>query len=168
MAGTPSSIEWAFPGPAPYTYMHVNPRDLGLESTDPYELGVQYVVQLNLWMQGIEAGKKIDVTRDAEPKGLDGTLTERGLHERNIAAQPMGPVPDERDFGSEEEAEKAIISSLGATVVSSDAPWNNEDLLPTAPKPWESGGSESPSQKASGSAGMPKKQTKTSIIDIDI
>lgn len=157
MAGTPSSIEWAFPGPAPYTYMHVNPRDLGIESTDPYELGVQYVVQLNLWMQGIEAGKKIDVTRDAGPKDAEPspTLSDIAdamleLHERNIAAQPMGPVPDERDFGSEEEAEKAIISSLGATVVSSDAPWNNEDLLPTAPKPWE------------------KKQTKTSIIDIDI
>lgn len=143
-----SDIEWAFPGPAPYTYMHINPRDLGIESTDPYELGVQYVVQLNLWMQGIEAGKKIDVTRDApqeKPKLIDLDLVER-----NLKTQPMGPIPDERDFGSEQEAEEAIKSQLGATVVSSDAPWNNEDLLPTAPKPWE------------------KKQTKASSNTIDI
>lgn len=138
-----SSIEWAFPGPAPYTYMHINPRDLGIESTDPYELGVQYVVQLNLWMQGIEAGKKIDVSRDVPvgqmtPQECADELTresqEMALHERNLKAQPM---EFKRGGRTPEEAEKLVQEALGATVMSSDAPWNNEDLTPTAPKPWE-------------------------------
>lgn len=48
------------------------------------------------------------------------------LHERNIAATPMEPQ------AAEEEVKK-----LGATVVESDAPWNNADMTPAAPKPWE-------------------------------
>lgn len=147
-----SDPEWAFPGPAQFQYMHVSPQFFGITSKDPYVLGKEYIRCLVLWNMGVEAGKKIDVQPPSEEPEPDTSLAER-----NLKAQPMEP----------QAAEEEIKTRLGATVVESDAPWNNKDMAPTAPKPWESGGSESPPRKASGSAGVPKK-TKTSTIDIDI
>lgn len=131
-----SNIEWAFPGPEPYTYMHASPEFFGITTKDPHELGKEYVKHLMLWRMGIEAGKKVDVTPS---QGVDTSLAER-----NLKAQPM---EFERGNRTPEEAEKLVQEALGATVVESDAPWNNKGMTLTAEKPWEK---------------------KTSTIDIDI
>lgn len=111
-----SEIEWGFPGPVAYSYMHVNPKDLGITSTDPYELGVQFAVQLNLWMQGLAAGRKIDVVPNAQEPlaGAPEDLTSK----KNLEAL------------SHEDAQKIISDGLKET-----APW--EEDVTQERKPWE-------------------------------
>jgi len=128
-------VTWLFPGPIPYSSAHLV-VDAG-DYKDPYEMAIAYTVALNLWTQGIEAGKKIDVVPgqattapfEGPPKlepipRADEPLTD-GTYEKNITNL------------SQEDAQRIISEGLGES-----APWEGE--AKADPKPWEKGAQKAP------------------------
>lgn len=113
-----AEITFTLPGAIPYSNVVVKatPEELGVDLSDAYGVGVAATVFLNLFTQGIEAGKKIDVS---PPKG-ETEETSTALYEKNIAEQSM------------EETKAILKAGLGSTT---EVPWKK--VVKADPKPWE-------------------------------
>lgn len=125
-----AEITFTLPGVIPYSNVVVKatPEELGLKELDAYALGVAHVVWLNLFNQGIQEGKGIDVSPPKgetetpytellkEEIGDDSDLT----YESNIAEQSM------------EETKAILEAGLGSTT---EVPWKK--AVKADPKPWE-------------------------------
>lgn len=125
-----AEITFTLPGAIPYSNVVVKatPEELGLKELDAYALGVAHIVWLNLFNQGIQEGKGIDVSPPKgetktpytellkEEIGDDSDLT----YESNIAEQSM------------EETKAILEAGLGSTT---EVPWKK--AVKADPKPWE-------------------------------
>lgn len=119
-----AEITFTLPGAIPYSNVVVKatPEELGLKELDAYALGVAHVVWLNLFNQGIQEGKGIDVS---PPKGetvevVDVDARTIDVYESNIAEQSM------------EETKAILEAGLGSTT---EVPWKK--AVKADPKPWE-------------------------------
>lgn len=119
-----AEITFTLPGAIPYSNVVVKatPEELGLKELDAYALGVAHVVWLNLFNQGIQEGKSIDVS---PPKGetvevVDVDARTIDVYESNIAEQSM------------EETKAILEAGLGSTT---EVPWKK--AVKADPKPWE-------------------------------
>jgi hypothetical protein len=130
------SNEWGFPT-IQYGYIHIDPASLGVDvqGMSAYDLGIQYMIHLNLFMQGMEAGKKIDVVPNQElnspfEEALKKELgdTKDLTYEKNIENLPH------------EDAQKLISEGLGES-----APWESD--VKADPKPWEKAPAKAPLKK---------------------
>jgi len=123
-----AEIRFTIPGALQYSNVVVTatPEELGLKDLDAYSLGVANTVFLNLFNQGVQQGKGIDVS---PPKGeTDTRIVENALQsesdklliQANMAGQSM------------EETKAILEAGLGSTT---EVPWKKS--VKAAPKVWE-------------------------------
>lgn len=103
-----AEIEFTIPGAQQYSKVKVTatPEELGLRDLDAYSLGVANTVFLNLFRQGVEVGKGIDVS---PPKGETEVIDT--IAQKNLAEQSM------------EETKAILEAGLGSTT---EVPWNKK------------------------------------------
>lgn len=116
-----SEITFTLPGAIPYSNVIVKatPEELGVSLSDAYGVGVAATVFLNLFTQGIEAGKKIDVSPQVQ-EASEPAVTSTELYEKNLAEQSM------------EETKAMLEAGLGSTT---EVPWKK--AVKAEPKPWQ-------------------------------
>lgn len=121
-----AEITFTLPGAIPYSNVIVKatPEEFGLKDLDAYSLGVASVVFLNLFNQGMQQGKGIDVS---PPKGetvevVDVDARTIDVYETNIANQSM------------EETKRILEDGLGSTTEVKE-PWKRD--VKAAPKVWD-------------------------------
>lgn len=121
-----AEITFTLPGAIPYSNVVVKatPEELGLKELDAYALGVAHIVWLNLFNQGIQEGKGIDVS---PPKG-ETEEASTALYEKNIAKQSM------------EETKAILEAGLGSTT---EVPWK-QSIKRAEPEPWNESTEASP------------------------
>lgn len=116
-----AEITFTLPGAIPYSNVIVKatPEELGVDVSDAYGVGVAATVFLNLFTQGIEAGKKIDVSPQVQ-EASEPAVTSTELYEKNLAEQSM------------EETKAMLEAGLGSTT---EVPWKK--AVKAEPKAWE-------------------------------
>lgn len=116
-----AEITFTLPGAIPYSNVVVKatPEELGVDISDAYGIGVAATVFLNLFTQGIEAGKKIDVSPRVQ-EASEPAVTSTELYEKNLAEQSM------------EETKAILEAGLGSTT---EVPWKK--AVKANPKVWE-------------------------------
>lgn len=140
-----AEITFTLPGAIPYSNVVVKatPEELGVDISDAYGVGVAATVFLNLFTQGIEAGKKIDVSPRVQ-EASEPAVTSTELYEKNLAGQSM---EETKAILSKQDLEMAAISGfhdveadaremleagLGSTT---EVPWKK--AVKADPKAWE-------------------------------
>ena len=128
-----AEIKFTIPGALQYSKVVITatPEELGLKDLDAYSLGVANTVFLNLFKQGVAAGKSIDVS---PPKG-ETEKPKRGALAMEV--DKRSAVIDELAASnlaqqSMEETKAILEAGLGSTT---EVPWK-KSVAPRTP-PWE-------------------------------
>ena len=122
-----TEIKFTIPGALPYSNVIVTatPEELGLRDLDAYSLGVANTVFLNLFNQGVQEGKGIDVS---PPKGETDTrvleaIIQTEAYEKLIQERIDATAVKNLAEQSMEETRAILEAGLGSTT---EVPWNKK------------------------------------------